>query len=373
MRKIKRNKALFLFTCLLFLLLMVWVLPDRAFPQEGEIKIPETILVESGSFWMGMNVSMDTLTGATIDGVTGATPLKESPAHQVTMSSFYIGKYEVTNEEYAEFVDAGGYDEKEYWLIDQEDHEREKIGWNWKERERRTAPRYLDFSSGEMSGWDLTKDPYWKDDLYSNQATTPVIGVSWHEVYAYCKWLSSVTGDNYRLPTEAEWEYAARGTESFIFPWGDEYLSAEEMCGEPGSGAMANCLAEGNGVNKATPVGSYPEGISPCGAYDMAGNVAEWTKDWCQILYYPRRIFLGLTEDPPGPSIVLPPFLVPIPPFWLQPCRAVRSTSFSQDATENSNFNPSGFTYPLRSSYKMFMARYGGFFLVGFRVLKKVE
>jgi formylglycine-generating enzyme required for sulfatase activity len=151
---------------------------------------------------------------------------------------------------------------------------------------------------------------------------------------------------------------------------------------------MANCFAiEEESQNKTlgiipametgkgmtTPVGSYPEGISPCGAYDMAGNVAEWTKDWCQILYYPRRVFFGLTENPQGPSIALPPFILPYLPFWTQPCRAVRSQGFIQDPIGASNYSIFGPTYPLRCSHRQFVARFGGFLFVGFRVLKETE
>jgi len=386
---------LFMFVCLCSVLLVAWAVPDEARAQGNGIKFPETVPVTAGSFMMGMNVTFDSPTAAIqiqADAYTGATPFKETPAHQVTMSSFNIGRYEVTNEEYAEFVDAGGYAEKRYWLIDSGDNENAETGWNWKEREGRTVPQYTDYFEENrdlmVKRWDLTKDPYWQDDPYSNQANTPVIGVSWYEAYAYCKWLSEQTGENYRLPTEAEWEYAARGTGSLIFPWGDDYLDQDpkKFCGEPGSGAKANCfVAEEEtqpasfeimplmetGKGATTPVGSYPEGVSPCGAYDMAGNVAEWTKDWCQILYYPRRVFFGLTEDPPGPSIVLPPFILPYLPFWVQPCRAVRSLGFIQDPIGASNYSKYGPTYPLRGSHRQFVARFGGFLFVGFRVLKE--
>lgn len=396
MKNPKRNNVLSLLTCLCSLLLIAWIAPEASSAADGT-KVPETVPVEAGSFMMGMNTTFDGSTGATqilADAYTGATPLKESPAHQVTMSAFNIGKFEVTNEEYAGFVNAGGYNERSYWLIDSDDDEKAEAGWNWKEREGRTAPQYTDYYEENpdlnQKGWDLTKDPYWKDDPYSNQANTPVIGVSWYEAYAYCKWLSEETGDTYRLPTEAEWEYAARGTESLIFPWGNDYLDYDpnKFCGEPGSGAKANCFVSEEesqkilseimpsmetGKGTTIPVGSYSEGVSPCGAYDMAGNVAEWTNDWCQILYYPRRVFFGLTEDPPGPSIVLPPFILPYLPFWIQPCRAVRSMGFIQDPIGASNYSRYGPTYPLRSSHRQFVARFGGFLFVGFRVLKEVE
>ena len=148
MKNTKRNKVLSLFTCLCSLLLIAWISSEKASSAAEGTRVPETVPVEAGSFMMGMNVTFDGSTGATqiqADAYTGATPLKETPAHQVTMSAFNIGKYEVTNEEYAEFVNAGGYNERSYWLIDSDDDENAEAGWKWKEREGRTAPQYTDY------------------------------------------------------------------------------------------------------------------------------------------------------------------------------------------------------------------------------------
>ena len=357
-------------------------------------KIPELVAIEGGSFEMGMDAKLDATSSATYlrtaaDAYSGATMFKEGPAHRVTMSAYSIGKYEVTNEEYAEFIDAGGYDTKAYWLIDKEYAEIPNNGWKWKEKEGRTGPLYMLYDgSYEEETWDLTNDPYWENMVYSNEARSPVVGVSWYEAYAYCKWLSEETGETYRLPTEAEWEFAARGSQSLIFPWGDDYLEANEMCGLPGSGAMANCALKddqiaGRALNSrqmfsdftrdTEPVGSYPEGVSPAGCYDMAGNVMEWTGDWFQLLYYPRCVARGLTTDPPGPSFPLFPFIIPIIPFWMDPCRTVRSSGFSQESLGEDNYSPYGPTYPLRGSHRQFVKRYGGTFYLGFRVMKEAQ
>jgi len=93
-----------------------------------------------------------------------------------------------------------------------------------------------------------------------------VLCVSWYSAVAFCEWLSQETDKNFRLPTEAEWEKAARGTEGWIYPWGDERPTAEL------------CNFDSN-VNHTTPVGQYsPQGDSPYGCADMAGNVWEWTR-----------------------------------------------------------------------------------------------
>jgi len=391
----KRSVSAYCFCLALALTATAFLVCGPAPCQGAELKIPETVPVAAGSFSMGMDVQFDAASGATQswptpDGYTGATRLKESPAHTVTMSAFSIGKFEVTNEEYASFVEAGGYNNKEYWLIDEEYAEGPETGWSWKEREKITAPSYSNYTTGAKDAWDLTKSPYWKDLAYSSEATSPVVGVSWYEAYAYCKWLSAQTGETYRLPTEAEWEYAGRGPQSNIFPWGNDYLSTEEFCGAPGSGARANCWAkeeesasmagrsfggistamETNLEGDTVPVGSYPEGVSWCGAYDMAGNVMEWSADWFSLRYYPRCISSGKTQDPAGPEVALPPFFIPIPPFWMAPCRTLRSIGFIQDPIGADNYSPHP-TYPLRCSHRQFVKRYGGTFYIGFRVLKE--
>ncbi len=369
--------------------------------------VPETVLVESGTFFMGQNMfgrpygDIDAISrgakATQADAFTGATIFKEGPAHRVHMSSYYIGKYEITNEQYAKFIDAGGYDNKTYWLIDSEYNEDADSGWDWKKnykeivdwkvvKEGRDCPRFVaSYSTGELSGWNLADTPYYKNCAYSNQADTPVLGVSWHEAYAYCKWLSSYTGDNYRMPTEAEWEYAARGPESLIFPWGNEYLTESEMCGAPGSGAKANCLyflpkenpddpEDNETEHKETePVGSYPEGVSFCGAHDMAGNVAERTSDWFRFLHYFDRMREGDVIDPTGPPAATPPFGIAIFPFWVEPCRVIKSKGFNTGAMSNGNYNRFGSSYPLRSSAKMFNVQYGGHYFVGLRVAKDVD
>ena len=106
----------------------------------------------------------------------------------------------------------------------------------------------------------------WKNDEFSpGSALEPVTGVTWQDAVDYCKWLSEKTGANVRLPTEAEWEHAARGKDNYMYPWGSEWNE------------RAAASQESNGRVRA--VKSYPAGKSPFGAYDMAGNVWEWVAD----------------------------------------------------------------------------------------------
>ena len=101
----------------------------------------------------------------------------------------------MTNYEFKEFIEAGGYKEKRWWT---------DAGWSQKEQESWTEPRY----------WDDTR---------FNKPNQPVVGVSWYECLAYCRWRSAESGQSYRLPTEAEWEKAARGTDGRQYPWGKEF------------------------------------------------------------------------------------------------------------------------------------------------------
>lgn len=158
----------------------------------------------------------------------------------VSVDAFAIARYPVTNAQYRFFVDAGGYGNPDYWT---------KEGWQQRQKEKWTEPRF----------WD---DPTW------NGANKPVVGVSWYEAVAYCHWLSAATGKPYRLPTEAEWERAARHTDGREYPWGDEWQD----------GIINSSEAK---VGRTTAVASFPHSAAHCGAQDLSGNVLEW----CQTRY----------------------------------------------------------------------------------------
>src|SRR5262249_56725196 len=102
----------------------------------------------------------------------------------------------------------------------------------------------------------------WADPLY-NADNQPVVGISWYEAVAYCRWLSAATGREFYLPSEAEWEKAARGLHGLIYPWDNEWRSGR-------------CNSSEASIGRPSPVGSFPAGASPYGALDMAGNVSEW-------------------------------------------------------------------------------------------------
>lgn len=185
----------------------------------------------------------------------------EKWAHEIEVRPFRMARTAVTNAQFAEFVDAGGYREQRWW---------DGQGWSWRAAAGATAPVYWRRAGGVWRQRYFDREQPLRED-------EPVIHVNWHEASAWCRWAGR------RLPTEAEWEFAAStapgmpGTKR-RYPWGDATASA----------AMAN-LHGGNG--RCAPVGAFAAGDSAWGVRQMIGNVWEWTADWFQP--YP-----GFVRDP---------------------------------------------------------------------------
>jgi len=221
---------------------------------------PDMVLVPAGEFIMG-----------TAEGERIADS-DEFPQHVVYLDAFYIDKYEVTNEQFACFVKATGY---------RTDAEKEGWGYTWTGR---------DWDKVKGADW---RHPYGPESDVKDRMDHLVVLVSWNDAHAYCRWAGK------RLPTEAQWEKAARGTDGRQFPWGNT---------PPESGKLnfcdANCDFEwraievDDGHKHTAPVGSYPAGASPYDCMDMAGNVWEWVADWYDPKYYSR----SPGRNPQGPS-----------------------------------------------------------------------
>jgi formylglycine-generating enzyme required for sulfatase activity len=181
----------------------------------GDPRPGEMVVIPAGNFFMG----------------------EGSDRHELFLPDYQLGKYPVTNVEYRRFVDADGYQDRRWWT---------EAGW-MEVGQKQNEPRF------------------WRNARF-DKPNQPVIGLSWYECVAYCRWLSSETGRSWRLPTEAEWEKGARGDDGRRYPWGNEF--------DPG---RLNGRGPGDRqVCASTPVGLYPTGVSPFGLFDCVGNVWEW-------------------------------------------------------------------------------------------------
>ena len=165
--------------------------PSPAATSDHESRLGVLITIPAGPFLMGNN------------GKEPFSAAAELPQHEVDVAAFQIGKYEVTRGEYRRFIKGGGYDNSSYWSDD---------GWAWKQKVNRTEPAQW---AAEQSWVGHGYGPH----QFTQTDKHPVVGVTYFEAEAYCKWAGG------RLPTEAEWEKAARwtGTNANVFPWGDEW------------------------------------------------------------------------------------------------------------------------------------------------------
>jgi len=201
----------------------------------------ELAYVLAGEFIMGSDAHEPYFWGA------------EAPKHDVYLNAFWIYRTEVTNKMYRACV------------------------------QEKACPHPVQSRSN-------TRNDYYENSLYGNY---PVVYVTYYSALAYCQWIGG------RLPTEAEWEKAARGTDGRLFPWGNGELQGN-LANFCNTGCPGDEVEYGfdDGYRDTAPVGNYPDGASPYSALDMAGNVLEWVGDWFQIEYYSSSPF----ENPLGPA-----------------------------------------------------------------------
>jgi formylglycine-generating enzyme required for sulfatase activity len=248
---------------------------------------PQCVLVPAGTFRMGTSDEEESLLREQKVSVYD----DEKPSHQVYVSEFSIGKYPMTNLEYAAFYEAKGYENPDFWNED---------GWKWRTGEWDTDLSFLEDESlrKDYKEWlsrrpvELRDKPFFWEDPQWNTPNLPVVGVSWFEAEAYCIWLSRSTGKHYRLPTEAEWEKTARGVKHLPWSWGNEW-----------NGNLCNNADEDtpDKLNRTSTVGMYPDGMSSYDTLDMMGNVWEWCNDWFAENVYKERTGQDV-KDPMGPS-----------------------------------------------------------------------
>jgi formylglycine-generating enzyme required for sulfatase activity len=204
----------------------------------------------------------------------------EAPVHRVRVSSFFIDRDEVTNEQFAEFVRSTG--------------KYEEIEGSWFRYYAQACRDLIAFYGTRQSPRRKAAEAALKAIPEGDQAKLPVRGVTWRDAVAYTAWAGK------RLPTEAEWELAARGREGRVYPWGDEWQAGLSRAG----------LAADAGP---VAVGSFPAGASPYGCHDMAGNVWEWVADWYGESYY-ATVAGQSAANPKGPVGPADGRLPPPPP-----------------------------------------------------------
>jgi len=211
-----------------------------SYKAEVPYREPESVLIPAGEFYMGMSDDEVKARYKDYRDELPASFANEQPQRPVHLDDFWIGRYEVTVGEYALFCEAM----------------------------RRKMPYAPDF------------DPKWE------RKNHPIVNVNYIDAKDYCKWLSRVTKKRYRLPTEAEWEKAARGIDQRMYPWGNEWDASK----------CANSISKK--LKSTPPIGSYPDDKSPYGVMDMAGSVAEWCSDWYGEDYYKK----SPQRNPKGPK-----------------------------------------------------------------------
>ena len=211
----------------------------------------EMVLIPDGPFLMG-STEDDIKKLLELDSNVEASRFDvEVPQREVNLGAYLIDKYPVTNAEYRKFIESGGYKKRDFWT---------QAGWDYV---LETKPLDGDVVNSAMDGED----------------NCPVVNVSWYEAEAFAIYMGK------RLPTEAEWEKAARGTDGRTYPWGNEFDKTKINCAE-------------SKIEGTTPVTKCPQGQSFYGCFDMAGNVWEWTADWFDSQYYRS----APDKNPQGPD-----------------------------------------------------------------------
>ena len=220
------------------------------------------VYVPAGEFLMG---------SADSDSEAGSD---EKPQHKVTLDAYWMDRTEVTNAMFAQFVAASDY---------KTDAEKAGTGFIYN-------PTSKNWETTAGADWQHPRGP---GSNLAGLDQHPAVLVSWNDAAAYCAWAG------HRLPTEAEWEKAARGTDGRKFPWGNQGVAGDFL-----NFADRNLAVDGadknvdDGYQFTAPAGSYPKGASPYGALDMAGNVWEWVADWYDEKYYTS----SPPQNPEGPE-----------------------------------------------------------------------
>lgn len=220
--------------------------------ETGNVLFEDMILIPEGTFLMGSTKEDIEKLLEQDKSIETYRLNNEIPQREIFLSAYYIDKYPVTNAQFSQFIEANGYKKKLYWS---------EAGWQY----------VLDFNPSGSNDIDA---------ILQGDKDCPAVNISWYEAEAFANWAGK------RLPTEAEWEKAARGADGRIYPWGNDFDKTRLNCAEAK-------------IEKSTPVTQYPQGQSVYGCFDMAGNVWEWIKDWYDSQYYHN----APDKNPQGPDV----------------------------------------------------------------------
>lgn len=230
----------------------------------------EMVLIPAGPFIMGSDKA-DAAGQKQEYGLVDPLFLNEHPRHSVSLDAYLIDKYEVTSGQYKVFItemkdrkkpQGGDYQEPPLWIQSGYNVSDDKLRTADVESLRWIAAQYfkLDMDTAKMSKEALLAELF---KMQRRRDTLPVTEVNWYDAFSYCQWAGK------RLPSEAEWEKAARGSDGLEYVWGNEWSAAKTNTGEQRDSDEA-----------VMPAGSMPADKSPFGVFDMAGNVSEWVNDW---------------------------------------------------------------------------------------------
>jgi formylglycine-generating enzyme len=288
---------------------------------------PGMVWIPEGTFLMGTNEK--------------ESFANERPAHLVQVQGFWIDEHDVTNTEFARFVEATGYVTTAERKIDWEDLKKELPPGTSKPDDSALAPGALVFSptSGPVplndisAWWRWVHGANWRhpegpESSIHGRENHPVVQVSWNDAVAYAQWAGK------RLPTEAEWEFAARGgLEAKRYVWGDEFKPSGKYMANTWQGIFPVRDSGEDGFVGTSPVGSFP--ANGYGLYDMAGNVWQWCSDWYRADSNMEAASKNVCRNPGGPAESYDPG----DPY--APKRVVKGGSFLCNADYCESYRPS--------------------------------
>jgi formylglycine-generating enzyme len=269
--------------------------PDERSGDQGRRQAqPGMVWIPGGTFLMGTNDKE-------------SFP-NERPAHFVQVQGFWMDEHDVTNAEFSKFVEATGYVTTAERKIDWEELKKEVAPGTPKPDDSALAPGALVFTptSGPVPLSDLSawwrwvhganwRHPEGPESSIQGRENHPVVQVSWYDAAAYAQWAGK------RLPTEAEWEFAARGgLESKRYVWGDEFKPGGKYMANTWQGLFPVRDSGEDGFVGTSPVGSFP--ANGYGLYDMAGNVWQWCSDWYRVDSHIEAASKNVCRDPGGPA-----------------------------------------------------------------------